>query len=78
MKILFLALSLAFLASCNNEGNQDAEMSDTTTMSPGSGDMNTTAPGAGEMNTTPGMDTSRSSAGDTSTFEGAANDSIGR
>ena len=78
MKILFLALSLAFLASCNNESNQDAEPGDTTTMSPGSSDMNTTTPGAGDMSTTPGMDTTQSSGRDTSTFEGAANDSLGR
>lgn len=76
MKILFLAMSLAFFASCNNGANQDAETSDTT-MSPGTGDMNTTTPGAGDMSTTPGTDTTRSS-GDTSTFEGAANDSIGK
>lgn len=77
MKILFLAMSLAFFASCNNGADQDAETADTTTMSPGSGDLNTTTPGAGDMNTTPGTDTTQS-ASDTSTFEGAANDSIGR
>lgn len=78
MKILFLALSIAFLASCNNEGNQDADMADSTTMSPGNGDMNTTTPGAGDMSTTPGTDTTQGSGRDTSTFEGAANDSLGR
>ncbi|MCH5686643.1 hypothetical protein LWM68_21705 [Niabella sp. W65] len=78
MKILLLAMTLALFASCNNSSNQDAETSDTTMVTPGSGDMNTTTPGSGDMNTTPGTDTTQSSGRDTSTFEGAANDSIGK
>lgn len=68
MKILFLAMTLALFASCNNSADQDNDMSDTTTLGPTKSDMNI------DM----GTDTTQSSIGDTSTFEGAANDSVGK
>ncbi|MCH5719781.1 hypothetical protein [Niabella hibiscisoli] len=67
MKILFLAMALAVFASCNNSADKDAEVSDTTLVTPNS-----------DMSTAPLPDTTQSSIGDTSTFEGAANDSIGK
>lgn len=78
MKILFLAVTLAFFASCNNSSDQDADMADTTVVTPGSDGMNTTTPGSSDMGTGVGSDTTQSYGRDTSTFEGAANDSLGR
>jgi hypothetical protein len=68
MKILFLAMTIALFASCNNSSNSDSEMSDSVV----------TTPGEGDMSTTPLPDTTQPNRNDTSTFEGAANDSIGK
>ncbi len=77
MKILFLAMTLAFFASCNNSSNEDSDMSDTTSVNTGTEDLNSTTPAGGDVNTGITTDTS-GMRGDTSSFEGAANDSIGK
>lgn len=69
MKIVTLFLAAALLASCNNSADPDDDLQDTTTV---------TDPGMGSGETMPMPDSTQNGLNDTSTYEGAANDSLGR